>query len=272
MFTQASYFYEKIFKNGTTSGIQPLPVFLGGAEWDSYLRKYNPTAGTNVEAMGYLGEKGTTSKKSVGGFIDTIYDIETTKSMKIFVNVTSTNDRFGNVDYHPPPKGLLERDFGTIDCVRSFRGAAGALPISGICRDLIPLAHFSIADKQNVPEFKETTGITCPTGDVPFEGKRLTPDVFEFCCGGVIGGCQNTAISFECQGACRGGGCDLQPLPGPSQEVVMCATSGAAERSPTPVQPAPGPSGPQPGPGPIGPSLPPNPGPFNPPGGPSIIP
>lgn len=260
VFTQATYYYEKVFKNGTTSGIQPLPAYLGGPEYDGYLRKYNPGAGTNTEAMPYWREVGNSSEKGTGGFFDIVWDPETTVSMTIYVNVTSTNDYFGNAQYHPPPAGFIESDFDTVTCVQSPRGAAGGTPIVGICRDLIPIANFGIADKQNVPEFKEPTGITCPSGEVPYQ--NLSEINLNQCCCAGSSGCFDWYS--QCYDFDEEANCPAETL----QEVVVCATSGAPPATPSPT-PTPGPSTPSPTPSP-GPAIPPNPGPFNPPGIPSI--
>ena len=225
VFTQSTWYRQYFYKNGTKSAISFQPVYLGGAQYDSYLRRYNPTASTATEALRYKGEVGISSKKGTIGFIDMEYDIETVEAVKLFVNIASTNDYFGNAIYHPPPPGFNERDFGTTTYVSSQRGSVGATSNNPARKEIFEVAHFSIADKQDVPVFTGTAGIACPSGDVPFEGKRLPPDLFEFCCGGEIGGCQNYGVSFACQVACDGGGCDVAPLAGPKQEVVICATN-----------------------------------------------
>ena len=225
VFSQASLYVQYKYKSGTSSGIQALPIYLGGPVYNSYLRKYNPGAGTNTESMRYDEEVGISSYKRTFGFVDMSYDIETIESVKIFLNITSTNDYFGNSAYHPPPAGLIESDFGTTDYVLSQRGSQGAGGINPARKTTFQIANFAIADKVDLPEFKSPTGITCPTNPVPYDGVRVTPDIFEFCCGGEIGGCQNTSTSFACQGACEGGGCDKQPLSGPKQEITACATN-----------------------------------------------
>ena len=227
VFTQQSWFVKKKYKNGTSSGLQPLPIYLGGAQFDPYLNKYNPSAGSNTQAMLYRNEEvGNSSKKTAFGFIDDLsYDIETVKSVEIFLNITSTNDYFGNVQYNPPPAGYFARDFGTTTSVTSPRGAVGASPGVSAQKGTFQVANFSVADIIDLPEFKSPAGISCPPSTVPYDGVRVTPDIFEFCCGGEIGGCQNTGVSFACQGACEGGGCDKQPLPGPKQEITATATN-----------------------------------------------
>ena len=226
VFTQESYYVDIKYKNGTST-FRALPIYLGGAEWDPYLNKYNPGAGSNTQAMLYRNEEvGNSSKKTGGAFIDDLpYDIETVKSMEILLNITSTNDYFGNVQYNPPPAGYFARDFGTTTTVTSPRGAVGASPGVSAQKDLFQIANFAVADIIDLPEFKSPAGISCPPSTVPYDGIRVTPDIFEFCCGGVIGGCTNFSTSFGCQIACESGGCDKQPLSGPKQEITATATN-----------------------------------------------
>ena len=273
VFTQASWYIKFKYLNGTSSALQPLPIWLGGAEWDAYLARYNPSAGTNTEALRYVEEVGNSSLKRSFGVLDIPYDTETVKSAEIYLNITSTNDYFGNALYHPPPPGFFERDFATETTIRSQRGVWGSTGTGAEKPVTFQVANFAIADKIDLPEFITPPSISCPTNPVPYDGVRLPPDVFEYCCGGEIGGCTNYGVSFACQVACDGGGCDKQPLSGPKAEINACAINPAAPiQSPTPAPtPAPGPSTPpSPAPSP-GPAVPPNPGPINPPGVPSII-
>ena len=225
VFTQASWYIKYKYLNGTSSTLQPLPIWLGGPEYDAYLRRYNPTAGTNTEALRYNQEVGNSSLKKSFGVLDIPYDTETVKSAEIFLNITSTNDYFGNALYHPPPPGYFERDFGTDTTVRSQRGVWGSTGTGAEKPVTFQVANFAIADKIDLPEFTTPPSISCPSNPVPYDGVRLTPDIFEYCCGGEIGGCQNYSVSFACQIACDGGGCDKQPLSGPKQEINACATN-----------------------------------------------
>ena len=225
VFTQASWYIKFKYLNGTSSALQPLPIWLGGAEWDAYLRRYNPTAGTNTEALRYVEEVGNSSLKRSFGVLDIPYDTETVKSAEIFLNITSTNDYFGNALYHPPPPGFFERDFATETTIRSQRGVWGSTGTGAEKPVTFQVANFAIADKIDLPEFKNPPSISCPSNPVPYDGVRVPPDIFEFCCGGEIGGCTNFGVSFACQVACESGGCDKQPLSGPKQEINACATN-----------------------------------------------
>lgn len=225
VFTQASWYIKFKYLNGTSSALQPLPIWLGGAEWDSYLARYNPSAGTNTEALRYVEEVGNSSLKRSFGVLDIPYDTETVKSAEIYLNITSTNDYFGNALYHPPPAGFFERDFATETTIRSQRGVWGSTGTGAEKPVTFQVANFAIADKVDLPEFKNPPSISCPSNPVPYDGIRVTPDIFEFCCGGEIGGCQNTSVSFACQIACESGGCDKQPLSGPKAEINACATN-----------------------------------------------
>ena len=260
VFTQVEFFREITYKNGTTSGLQPQGVWLGGAEWNATLAKYNPGAGTNTDLMRYDGEEGISSKKSTFGFIDTKWDKETYKGIKYSIRITSSNDYLGNALYHPPPAGFIEADFDTVNTVTSLRGSQGAGPNNPASKGpIFGIVNVSVSDKQNVPEFTEPTGITCPTGEIPYQD--LAKLNLENCC------CAGTSC-FDYFDLCDNFDTSICPAE-VVEEVIFCATSGEEPPAPSP-EPAPAPSpGPAPAPSP-GPFPAPNPGPFNPPGIPSI--
>lgn len=216
VFTQVEFFREITFKNGTTSGLQTQGVWLGGAEWNATLAKYNPGAGVNTDLMSYKGEEGISSKKGTFGFIDTVWDKETYKGIKYFVRITSSNDYLGNVLYHPPPDGYIERDFDTVDTIVSLRGSQGAGPNNpGIKGPIFPIVNVTVADKQDVPEFTGSSSITCPTDEVPYQD--LDKLNLENCC------CAGTSC-FSYYKLC--GNFDTSICPAePLEEVIFCATN-----------------------------------------------
>ena len=162
VFTQIQWYVQYFYKNGTQSVRQNLAVTGGGSQSDSYLAKYNPSAGTNTEAMTYAGEvgsKGNISKKSVSGSFTLGYDIATVNSVKVFAQISSTNDYFGASRYHPPPNGYQDSDFGTDNTITSTLVGS---------KSVFEIAHFTVENNVEVPSFPASIGTNCPPAQVEF--------------------------------------------------------------------------------------------------------